>query len=136
MKLQLSAMFAAGAMLPALFAAETTPVPFGTIPLNGGRIEPVRMTMIESSPEHLNFCFAHQFEDGSIYLSHSAGVHTVTEYGCRDHSLDGGKTWQRTDPDFGGASVSMSPAEKLMQTRTITDGEGRELFKVNGFGRL
>lgn len=95
-------MFAAGAMLPALFAAETTPVPFGTIPLNGGRIEPVRMTMIESSPEHLNFCFAHQFEDGSIYLSHSAGVHTVTEYGCRDHSLDGGKTWQRTDPDFGG----------------------------------
>lgn len=41
-----------------------------------------------------------------------------------------------TDPDFGGASVSMSPTEKLMQTRTITDGEGRELFKVNGFGRL
>ena len=41
-----------------------------------------------------------------------------------------------TDPDFGGASVNMSPTEKLMQTRTITDGEGRELFKVNGFGRL
>ena len=76
--------------------------PFGTMLLNGGRIEPVGMEMVEASNEHLNFCFATRFPDDSIYLNHSAGIHTVSEYGCRDYSLDNGHTWRKMPFDFGG----------------------------------
>ena len=96
-------LFLAGMLIPALYAAEkSAEPPFGTIVINGALIKPVRMSMVEASSEHLNFCFAHRFPDGSIYLSHSAGIHTVTEHGHRDSSFDGGRTWQPTVPDFGG----------------------------------
>ncbi len=81
-------------LFSAVFADEKD-YPFGTVILNGGRIEPVSMSLIESTNEHLNFCFAQNFSDGSIYLRHSGGIHTVSEYGCRDYSLDNGVTWQR-----------------------------------------
>lgn len=88
------------ALLTASLAADEPP--FGSITLNGGRLEPVSMNMIESDNEHLNFCFARRYDDGSIYLSHSRGIHTVTERGCQDFSPDNGKTWQRTPAEFGG----------------------------------
>ena len=74
--------------------ADESSYPFGTVIMNGGRIEPISMSLVESTNEHLNFCFAQNFSDGSIYLRHSGGIHTVSEYGCRDYSLDNGVTWQ------------------------------------------
>ncbi len=91
--------------------------PFGTTLLGGGRVEPVSMKMIESSNEHLNFCFATRFSDNSIYLSHSAGIHTVTEHGCKDYSLDNGETWQKPPCNFGGFN-----AYEDKQGRKITIG--------------
>jgi len=73
-------------------AAFAAAPPAGTRLFNGGRVEPVGMSLIETSSEHLNFCFAHRFPDGTIYLNHSSGIHTVTERACRDWSPDGGKT--------------------------------------------
>lgn len=90
------------ALLTLFNGFSTEPRPFGTLMLNGGRLEPVEMSMIEASNEHLNFCFATRFPDNSIYLNHSAGIHTVSEYGCRDYSLDNGKTWRKMPFDFGG----------------------------------
>ena len=79
--------------------------PFGTEIFNGGRIEPVSLNMIGSTNEHMNFCFAHQFSDKSIYLYHSQGIHTVTEYSVHRRSLDGGKTWERINFGFGGLNA-------------------------------
>ena len=69
---------------------------YGSVTYNGFRVKPVAITMIQASNEPLNFCFATRFPDNSIYLNHSGGVHTVSEYSCRDYSLDNGKTWQKT----------------------------------------
>lgn len=93
------------ALLTLFNGFSTEPRPFGTLMLNGGRLEPVEMSMIEASNEHLNFCFATRFPDNSIYLNHSAGIHTVSEYGCRDYSLDNGKTWRKMPFDFGGINA-------------------------------
>lgn len=111
----------------AAFGAEK--IPFGTQMLNGGRIEPVEMTMVEASSEHLNFCFATRFPDNSIYLSHSAGIHTVSEYGCRDYSIDNGKTWRKMPFDFGGFNAYLDQKgrkvtiqcwdDKLSDTHTL-----------------
>ena len=43
--------------------------------------------------EPLNFCFAQNFPDGTIWLGHSLGRHTVTERGVSMISHDNGKTW-------------------------------------------
>ena len=83
-------------------AAYAADYPFGTAILDGGRVEPVSMKLVEASNEHLNFCFATRFPDNTIYLHHSAGIHTVTEYGCDDYSLDNGETWQKDPVHFGG----------------------------------
>ena len=89
-------------------AAFAAAPPAGTRLFNGGRVEPVGMSLIETSPEHLNFCFAHRFPDGTIYLNHSSGIHTVTERACRDWSPDDGKTWRKTVPEFGGFNAYLS----------------------------
>ena len=57
------------ALLTLFNGFSTEPRPFGTLMLNGGRLEPVEMSMIEASNEHLNFCFATRFPDNSIYLN-------------------------------------------------------------------
>lgn len=99
------------ALLAALFAGAVViaaEAPYGTIPLDGGRIEPVSMEMVESSNEHLNFCFAAGFPDGTVYLNHSVGIHTVTEHSCRDFSSDNGRTWQKMPLDFSGFNTYLS----------------------------
>ena len=75
---------------------------FGTEILDGGKIVPVKLQMLKSIKEHLNFCFAKNYEDGTIYLNHSEGIHTVTERGNRMYSTDNGETWQVTPFNFGG----------------------------------
>lgn len=90
-----------GAVL-ALTATNADEYPHGTIILNGGRLEPVCATAVENHNGDMNFCFAHRFADGQIYLTHSKGVHAVSETRCRDFSTDGGLTWQRTPGNFGG----------------------------------
>ena len=62
--------------------------------LHGAKLVPVESSIVESGPEDMNFCFATRYDDGSIHLNHSKGIHTVTEYGCSDISFDNGKTWQ------------------------------------------
>ena len=123
-----------------LRAAELEDFPFGTRLLNGGAVVPVDMNMVQSCNEHLNFCFAHRFADGTIRLGHSMGVHTVTERGCTDYSIDDGKTWQRTPSGLVGgfnaydtldgrkASVGcwvMKELDEHVITRTIEDADGK-----------
>ncbi|MBR4900175.1 MAG: exo-alpha-sialidase [Victivallales bacterium] len=62
--------------------------------LHGAKLVPVESSIVESGPEDMNFCFATRYDDGSIHLNHSKGIHTITEYGCSDISFDNGKTWQ------------------------------------------
>lgn len=66
----------------------------GELPLDGGKLVPIDSSQVEASPDHINFCFATRYSDGSIHLNHSKGIHTVTEYGCSDISKDNGKTWK------------------------------------------
>lgn len=89
-------------MCASVFAAN---YPFGTEILNGGRVEPISLNLVGSTNEHMNFCFAHQFSDKSIYLYHSQGIHTVTEYSVHRRSFDGGKTWERINFAFGGLNA-------------------------------
>ena len=84
-----------GALFAATAFAATHPT--GTQLFNGDRIEPVAMSLVDTSTEHLNFCAATRFSDGTIYMSHSAGVHTVTERPCKHWSPDNGKTWLKLD---------------------------------------
>jgi|GEM_PF-5680633 hypothetical protein len=83
--------------------------------LNGGKLVPVSLTMIEAAPYHLNFCFATRFSDGTIYLNHSTGIHTVTEKGCRDISTDNGATWQKSPSPIAG----MNAFETLNKMRRV-----------------
>ena len=68
--------------------------------LNGGKIIPLDLKMVESFTEDLNFCFATRFSDNSIHLNHSKGMHTITERGCSEVSFDNGKTWSKPPKDF------------------------------------
>ncbi|MBR6058771.1 MAG: exo-alpha-sialidase [Victivallales bacterium] len=70
--------------------------------LRGAKLVPIDSSIIETSTEDMNFCFATRFDDGSIHLNHSKGIHTVTEYGCSDISLDNGKTWRHADSGVCG----------------------------------
>lgn len=88
---------------------------YGTAILNGGKIEPVSLSMIKSFKEHLNFCFAKNYDDGTIYLNHSEGIHTVTERPARMYSLDNGKTWQETPFNFGGFNGFLTKDGKKCQ---------------------
>ena len=88
---------------------------YGSVTYNGFRVKPVAITMIQASNEPLNFCFATRFPDNSIYLNHSGGVHTVSEYSCRDYSLDNGKTWQKSPFVFGGFNAYLSKDGKKKQ---------------------
>ncbi|MBE6366116.1 MAG: exo-alpha-sialidase [Lentisphaerae bacterium] len=86
----------------AVFCSPAEEYPYGTIILNGGRLEPICATAVENHNGNMNFCFAHRFADGKIYLTHSKGIHTISESRCRDFSTDGGLTWQHTPCNFGG----------------------------------
>ncbi len=86
------------------------------IQLNGGKIIPVDLRMVESSSEDLNFCFATRFSDNSIHLTHSRGIHTVSETPCAEVSFDNGKTWQKPPKDFhtlGMNAAENSKGEKI-----------------------
>ena len=70
--------------------------------LHGAKLVPVESSIVESGPEDMNFCFATRYDDGSIHLNHSKGIHTITEYGCSDISFDNGKTWQHAASGVSG----------------------------------
>lgn len=84
-------------------------------PLNGGKITPLELNVVETSPDHLNFCFAKRFSDGSIQLNHSTGIHTVTERGCTDISTDNGKTWKKAPGILGGINSFENSSGQKMQ---------------------
>ena len=123
-----------------LLAKAPEDYPFGTQILDGGAVVPVALSLVHASNEHMNFCFVHRFADGSIRMSHSMGIHTVTEYGCRDYSTDDGKTWQRLPNglvagfnaydtlDGKKASVgcwSKEERDEHVITRTVEDADGK-----------
>ena len=85
---------------------------FGVFPLKGGTLQPIDMTMVESSNEHINFCFGNNYSDGSIYIGHSKGIHTVTEYGHKDVSYDNGRTCQESKYNFGFNSYELADGTK------------------------
>ncbi len=88
---------------------------FGTKIFDGGRVEPVSLNMIGSTNEHMNFCFATNFPDGTIYINHSEGIHTVSEYQVRRFSPDNGKTWQVNTTKFGGFNAFLTKDGKKRQ---------------------
>ncbi|MBQ9788660.1 MAG: exo-alpha-sialidase [Lentisphaeria bacterium] len=94
---------------------------YGSVTYNGFKVKPVAITMVQASNEPLNFCFATRFPDNSIYLNHSGGVHTVSEYSCRDYSLDNGKTWQKSPFFFGGFNAYYSKDGKKKQVECWSD---------------
>ncbi len=123
-----------------LLAKDAEDYPFGTQILNGGAVVPVDLSLVHASNEHMNFCFVHRFADGTLRLSHSMGIHTVTEHGCRDCSTDDGKTWQRTPNGLVGgfnaydtqdgrkacvACWSMQELDAHTITRTIENADGK-----------
>ena len=103
----------------ALAAIAVTPLigadPFGTEILDGGKIIPRNLTLVGSTNEHMNFCFANNFPDGTIYMNHSEGIHTVSEYGMWRRSLDNGKTWEKTPFNFGGFNTFVNNDGKKCQ---------------------
>ncbi|MBO7533623.1 MAG: exo-alpha-sialidase, partial [Victivallales bacterium] len=70
--------------------------------LHSAKLVPIEASIVESGPEDMNFCFATRYDDGSIHLNHSKGIHTITEYGCNDISYDNGKTWQHSNTSVCG----------------------------------
>ncbi len=69
--------------------------------INGGKLIPISSNTVESATYHLNFVWAHRFSDGTIFLSHSAGVHAVDEHGCSEYSTDNGVTWKKPEKGIG-----------------------------------
>ncbi|MBQ9788239.1 MAG: exo-alpha-sialidase [Lentisphaeria bacterium] len=74
---------------------------------NGGKIIPLELKVIETAPYDLNFCFATKYND-TIHLTHSKGVHTISERHCADISYDNGQTWQK--PEKGVHVAGMNAA--------------------------
>ena len=106
--LPLALCLCAGITSLAVAAASAGESPAKTVILNGGRIEPVDITTVRTSTDHLNFCFANRFPDGTIILNNSGGVHTKSEYGMRSVSLDNGKTWKDFQSEFKGINSWLS----------------------------
>lgn len=71
----------------ALLAAALVSDGFGVTLTEVGR------KVIREDEEPLNFCFAQNFPDGTIWLGHSIGRHVVTERGTSMISYDNGKNW-------------------------------------------
>ena len=88
---------------------------FGTKIFDGGKIVPVSLTVVGTTNEHMNFCFANNFPDGTIYMNHSEGIHTVTEYPVQRRSLNNGSTWERTPFKFGGFNSFLTKDGKKRQ---------------------
>ena len=63
-------------------------------------VETSRQTIREEA-KPMNFCFANNFPDGTIYLSHSIGTHMKDERHVNVTSRDNGKTWQSGGPTGG-----------------------------------
>lgn len=85
------------------------------VPLEGGQVEVLSRRVLAQSDEHINFPFAKRFDDGTIWMTHSIGTHTVTERGARLWSLDNGATW--TEP--GIASISPMNSHQLDDGRVV-----------------
>lgn len=90
----------------AIFFAAASIALAAEINLNGGKIIPLDLKMIESFTEDLNFCFATRYSDNSIHLTHSKGMHTITERSCAEVSFDNGKSWQKPPKDFTAAGMT------------------------------
>lgn len=99
-----------------LLAAAALPLSAGEILLSGGKLVPVGSSVVETFADDMNFCFATNYSNGEIHLSHSKGVHTVTEYQCQDVSRDNGKTWENVllgTPVFAYSSIELPGGVKL-----------------------
>jgi len=102
--------------------------------LDGGKAIPKQLQLIESSTDHLNFCFAKRFQDGIIFLNHSAGVHTITEKQCFHVSLDNGKNWQKTNlPFLGFNAFETTQGEKKGVYPSDTEVKELHLLKIRTF---
>ena len=74
--------------------------------LAGELVETSRRSLREDE-KPMNFCFAHRFSDGTIYLSHSIGRHVVDERQANMFSPDDGRTWEKDGP-IGGMNAFTS----------------------------
>ena len=79
---------------------------------NGGRITPLELKVLETAPYDLNFCFATRYSNGKIHLTHSKGVHTISEKHCADISDDNGKTWRKPFPNEHVAGMNATENSK------------------------
>ena len=102
------------------------------INLNGGKIIPVDLRMVESFTEDLNFCFATRFSDNSIHLLHSKGMHTITERGCSEVSFDNGKTWVKPPKGFAPAGMTAYETRDNKKCRiTVWERKAKKVHKFS-----
>ena len=102
------------------------------INLNGGKIIPLDVKLVEGSSEDLNFCFATRYSDGTIHLMHSKGMHTITERGCSEVSFDNGKTWQKPPKDFYAAGMTANETLDKKKFRVaISERQFKKNHKLN-----
>ena len=99
--------------------------------LNGGKIMPINLKVVETAPYDLNFCFATMYHNGEIHLTHSKGVHTVTETHCADISYDYGKTWEKPAPGkhVAGMNATLNSKGEIIQIG-IWDSKPKKQHKL------
>ena len=110
----MSVKFTSYARAAAALAALALPCAATEIMLNGGKLVPVETSVVETSVDNLNFCFATGYPDGSIHLNHSKGIHTVTERQCSDISKDNGRTWKHAEGGACGINSFLNSEGKKM----------------------
>jgi alpha-glucosidase len=69
--------------------------------VNGEAFREVERHSIRTEEEPVNFCFAHRWPDGEIWVGHSLGRHRETEHLGLMFSPDNGETWRlNTSPAY------------------------------------
>ena len=96
--------------------------------LNGCKIVPVELSVVTTSPEHLNFCYAFRYPDNVIHLNYAVGIHTVQATGRANISTDNGKTWT-AERMPGGAAGRNSFYSKDGKRIQLSGQEGKILKK-------
>ena len=88
-------------------------------------LKEVGRRVIRESDRSMNFCFANNFPDGTIYMWHSMGTHMKDERHVNIFSPDNGKTWRFEGPMGGMNAFLTKDGEKRRVScwRTVETNE-------------
>ena len=96
-----------------------------SVPLDGGQLEIFGRNVIreEADPKtHLNFEFAQRFMDGTIWMTHSVGVHGPDQGIGRLWSLDNGVTWAEAAINSIGTGNTYQFGDGKVISMSVWDG--------------